>query len=850
MNKQQNIASILSVFLILTGSLFAQRSSIEGVIVDSESGEKIPFATVALWVDGIDSPQTGATSNDEGIFKLEKLNAGRYQVSISFMGFNTLEISDIVIESARQHISLGTVTLSPTHVMVDEVQVTAMARTESSHLDRRTYRAGDFETARGGTAVDVLNRLPSVAVSPDGEVSVRGTTDFVVYLNGRPTQMEPSVLLGQLSANSIESIDLITVPSARYDAQGKGGIINITTRTSGIEGFSFSANGLIGAAPWGNVTDKISGYNLKDDRYGGGLNIAYAKNNLILYGGMNYSWRDVNSSRTGDARILNNNNGTYKHMVASGMKPEWYENFTTNLGLEFNLSKKSQLTASYYHGTRTEGRQALYLYNLFMADRDKNPVDGVPTNEQWLFNPNEGIRKGIFHTVNTDYNLQISDQSDLKLSLLYEHSRLTHDIDNPNIHYNPENGQLENKELHYIQRDNTPLDGFRFSADYSTELKNGHVFSMGIQPQLFKIDGGFKYDTLNVETDSWGSITELENQIELKRDIYAAYADLSGAFGELNYKLGLRFEYTDQTLLIDNPDYFTLFDRDTKAESAYKKANWFPSLHMSYPLFERDNVTLAASRRISRAPLKNMAPFLYRRHLEVYVVGDPELKPEFINNLELTYSKGLGRQRLTVTGFHRAVDNAIFRVNTVYNEELVLIRSFTNSGNTTATGAELNANLDFGRNAKMFFGGSLYNYRVEADIFGYREQNKSLSWNLKGNATINLNSQLRLSADFDFISAEITAQGQNEMRYNTNASLAYSPKSLSEWSFTLRGLNLLNSNTRELSTRAYNSSGTQIFYQDTEFYWYGPIVELSINYNINWKSQRRSGESVFGRDEF
>ncbi len=846
---QKLLIFIIVFFISFNHFLFAQQGVIAGRVIDGESGESIPFATVALQRENSESPIEGSISDYDGNFVLEGVAEGVYTVSLSFMGFETQIFEQVSVTAGEEQISLGTIQLMPAQMFIDEVEVTAMARTQTSSLDRRTYRASDFETARGGTAVDVLNRLPSVAVSPDGEVSVRGTSDFVVYLNGRPTQMEPSVLLAQLSASNIESIDVISIPSARYEAQGKGGIINITTGTASVQGFSLSATGQYGDAPWGNRTDDISGYELNDMRYGGGLNLAYVNNNMVLYGGLNYQHRNVNSSRTGDARILNVEDNAYKHMVASGMKPEWYETFSANAGLELNLTERSHFAASYYHGNRTEGRKALYLYNIFMADRDKQPIEGIPYNEQWIFNPNEGIRKGIFHTMNADYALKLNENSDLGVSLIYEHSVLTHDVDNPNYIYNTETQQTNGLDLHYRQSDNTPLNGVSLLADYTYRFNN-HTLRMGIQPQFFNIRGGFTYDTLHVESNTWGANTDFENQIELNRDIYAAYTDIEGSMGELSYKLGLRFEYTNQLVDIENPDYFTLFDRDNTDWSEYLKPDWFPSVHFSYPVFERDNISLAASRRISRAPLKNMAPFLYRRHLEVYLVGDPALRPEYINNAELSYSKALGQQRLTLTGFYRGVDNAIFRVNTVYDDELVLIRSFTNSGNTTALGAELNANFELGSRAKLFLGGSLYDYRVQADIFGYMEDHHSLVWSLKGNTSVDITEGLRLSADLDLVSAQVTAQGRNEMRYVANAALTYSPAQLQAWSFTLRGLNLLNSNVRGLTTRAYDSGGTQIFYQDTEFYWYGPVAELAVSYNLNWKGQRKSAQSVFGSDEF
>ena len=246
-----------------------------------------------------------------------------------------------------------------------------------------------------------------------------------------------------------------------------------------------------------------------------------------------------------------------------------------------------------------------------------------------------------------------------------------------------------------------------------------------------------------------------------------------------------------------------------------------------------------------------MAPFLYRRHYEVYLVGDPALKPEYMNNLELSFDQKIGKQGINLTGFYRGTDNAIFRVNTVYEEENVLIRSYTNSGNSTSLGAELNANLELGTLAKFFLGGSLYNYRLEADIFGYQEDNSSTNWSLKGNMNLMLTEALKLTIDFDMKSATVTAQGRNELFYMANTALNYTPEKLKGWDFSFKVLDFLNSNVTGLNTRAFDSEGIQIFYQETEYTRFGPIAELAVTYafNMNGKSGKKS-DSTFGKEQF
>ncbi|TLX76547.1 TonB-dependent receptor [Labilibacter sediminis] len=831
-------------------SVSAQKAKVTGLVSDSETSEGIPYATVAIYPLGEDAPLNGTVTDMNGQFYLEKVRPGQYELVVSFMGYQPQRVQDVLVTQGQNKVSVGNVNLAPNNIAIDGVEVTAMKKTVTSKIDRKVYNASDFETAKGGTATDMLNKLPSVSVNPDGEVSVRGATDFMVYLNGKPTQMEPSMLLAQISSDAIENVEVITVPTAKYDAQGKGGIINITTKRSGVQGLSVSANGLLGGAPWGNLTDPISGYEQNDDRYGGGVNLIYMKDDLSLYGGFNYNKRNVNGMRSGDARLLQEN-GEYYHMVASGERPEWYENFSANAGFDYQINDKSNIAASYFYADRNEGRSAFYVYNNFYGDIDK----GNKHDEEYIYNPNTDNRYGEFHTFNVDYNLKLNETSDIRLSALYEHSKLSRALDNRDYAFDNDNQEIGDIQEHFKQTDNTPLDGIRFSADYAKEFDNGGKLGLGLQPQWVSLNGGFQYDTLGVESGDWAAYEDLYNGVDLTRGVYAGYIDYSATTGKLDYMLGLRLEYTDQTLKVDNANYAEEIPKfsEPNEDNEYltQQLDWFPTAHLKYHLDDNNSITAAASRRINRPAVKNMAPFLYRRHYEVYVIGDPSLEPEYINQAELSYDTRIGKQNINITGFYRGTENAVFRVNTTWPEENVLIRSYTNSGNTQALGVELNTNLTAGDFVKIFLGGSVYNYRVKADIFGYQEDNSSTNWSLKGNVNFNLTKELKLTTDFNVKSATVTAQGNNEMFYMANAALSYSPKKLEGWNFQLRGLDLLTSNITGLDTRAYDAGGNQIFYQDTEYVRNGPIVEVGVSYSFNMNGKKgKKTESTFGKKEF
>ncbi len=849
MLKRLFLLCVLLISLISSASFAQKNGVIQGVVCDKESGEKFPFATVSLLKDNTLLP-VGVITDEHGGFKFDGLALGTYHIVLSFIGYKTDTIPKLILNKQNPKLTLGTLTIEAANVAIEEVEVLAMANTVSNKIDRKSYRAEDFSTARGGTAVDVLNKLPAISVGPDGEVSVRGTNDFMVYLNGRPTQMEPSILLGQISGDNIQHIDVITVPTAKYDAQGKGGIINISTKTNGIEGFAFTATAKFGASPWENKTDPYDGYELNDDRYSGGVNLMYGIDKLTLFGGFNYDKKNVNGARTGDARVWDYEWEAYKHMEAAGERPEWYEYYSANAGMDYKFTESTKLSASYFYGNRTEGRSAFYVYHNFYGDADKNPIDGVDLNEEYLYNPNTDNRYGEFHTGNIDLQTILANGAELTTSFLYEHSSLSRNLDNFNYVFDEENDQVAEITDHYNQWDNTPLDAYRLSVDYSRSLTNGDKIGFGLQPQYFQIEGSFSYDTLDLVTGNMLDYTDLENAIDLNRGIYTAYVDYSGTWNKLSYMLGLRMEYTDQEMKIANPDYFTIFERETKSTYKVNQLDWFPTLHGVYLLNQSSKLSLAGSRRISRPAIKNMSPFLYRRHLEVYEVGDPDLQPEYINKLEVGFDKKIGKQKVNLTGFYRGVENAIFRVNTTYQEEVVLIRSYTNSGNSKSLGIELNANLNTLSFAKFFIGGSVFHYRVKGDIFGYKTDNASTNWSLKGNANFILTKEWRFTTDFDVKSATVTAQGQNDAFYMANTALDYEPENLENWSFSLRVLNILNSNIQGLDTQAFDKDALEIFYQETEYNRTGPIAEFSISYSFrNGKSKRKTLNTV-GDKEF
>ncbi len=425
----------------------------------------LPFASVAVHDTESSALTDGTITQDNGNFEIENLDYGDYYLVVSFLGFQTDTLSGIVLSSENPEIPLGTVYLQSQALELEGVEVVGLASTTSRKIDRQTYRADHFGTARGGTATDILANLPSLSVNHDGEVTLRGSTDFAVYLNGKPTQMEASVLLGQIPANTIASIDVITLPTARMEAQGSGGIVNITTTQSVRKGWSVQADAMAGGVPWANKVHKYSDQNLNYDRWGGGLNLHYRNNKISFYGNLNYSTRNLKSFRSGDARLLQPDD-SYYHMIAEGERLEWQENYGVSAGMDYHLDTTTFISASYFYGHRNKGRTAHYVYHNYYGDIDQHELEGREQFTHHIYNPNTDDRNGNFHTGSVDFSKNIDQNSKLQASLLYEHSGLNWSLQNPAYAFDAVNDQVGMLARQFYQTDDTPLEGARLSLNY------------------------------------------------------------------------------------------------------------------------------------------------------------------------------------------------------------------------------------------------------------------------------------------------------------------------------------------------------------------------------------------------
>lgn len=860
--------------LVLIGALsagMAQRGTLSGVVADEATNEHIPFATVAIMKNGDENAFTGGVSDENGRFLIEEVPYGTYDLVVSFIGYNSREISGFTVSSDSRDVDFGTIKLETNVIGIEAVEVNAAARTSVNKIDRRTYRASDFETARGGTAIDVLSKLPSVTISSENEVSVRGSADFVVYLNGKPANTSASVLLGQIPAENIQNIDIITVPTSRYDAQGKGGIINITTKRIVNSGLTVMATGMAGGTPWNNGSDVFSNHELDNNRINGGISLNYNMDRLSLHGAVNYTNR--HNKGIGDIYTYiyqdetQSNSGDYYILDGMGARPKWEENLYTNLGVDYRLTEQSTLSANYQYSDRYTGRTAHYKYDTYFTSSTAGSPN--PGSLYELYNPNDIHRKGHFQNVSVDYSLDTDDNASWTASFLFENSNLTQTIDNKEFAYSGDQLYYDyyseahgNPVFHSFQRDETPLDAYRFEVTRRKEFENGNALNLGAAAQLVRLEGMYEYDTVNVNSGRFEGYDYFNNTIDLDRDVYAFYAEYSGTLQKLNYILGVRMEYLDQQMNVSSTAYFEeVYDvfgeigRDfSETEFKQNKFDVFPSLHLRYQASDADVISLAASHRINRPPAKDMSPFLYRRHQEIFEMGDPLLEPEYSWNTDLSYNRLLGRHSMILTGFVRSGSNIIYRVNrldyTLANRGGVLLRSYTNAGSQLAAGGELGFNFDLSRKVKLFLGGSLYQFSVESNetLFGDQSSSSSLNWDAKSNLVWEITRPLKFTLDYSYKSGSVTPQGENLEFQMMNAALNYTPEKLKGWSFYAKMLDVMQTNQSGGYTGA-TANGLNVFQRDWVYDYEGQIIELGVSYTFN-QSKEKVKQRLIGDEYF
>jgi outer membrane receptor protein involved in Fe transport len=663
--------------LIMTQVAVAQdrgNGKISGTITDASNNEVVEFATVAL-VTSDGKTIDGTVCDAKGKFSLTKVPTGKYQLVISFVGFET-KTMEVELSDRKNTIELGNVSITSETKMLGEVVVEGQRSLVEERVDRTIYNAENDQTTRGGDATDVLKRVPMLSVDFDGNVSLRGSTNILVLINNKPSTIMASSIadaLKQIPAEEIKSVEVITSPSAKYDAEGTGGIINIITKKNTLQGVTLNVNSSAG----------LRGSNL-------GLNGNYRQGKLGLslggWGRANYNVRGAfdNEQLT---KYPDKDDPEIIHEILNIQRADTRNQFlfgNYNLGFDYEIDKKNSLTGSFRVGARN----------------GKNHQDDLLTqtyNDNNL--TNSSLRDVISKNTsqNFDFNLnytRLFDKPQKEFSLLGMYSRNNRNNDFENlireVNDSPSLSGIKNLNDSYNQE-------VTIQADYQSPIGSTQLVEFGgknIWRQVFSNFSSFR------DPDGDGVYelvpgSELTNNLNYNQNVTSSYLayTLSTKSG-YGVKAGARYEYTT-------------INAYTQTESNIEIPSYgvlVPSVNLSRKI-GNNTLKFAYNRRIQRPSIQFLNPNIQAANPLNISVGNPELDPELTNNFEVSYSTAVKGTSINFSGFVRNTNNSIQRIREVKGD--TIWTSFRNIGQEDAYGMNIFANVMIGK-LTLNGGGDIY----------------------------------------------------------------------------------------------------------------------------------------------
>ncbi len=706
---------VLLILVLFAVSTWAQDKEIlvSGLLVEAGTSQPIPYATIVLKNKSNDTTILGAITNDQGVFEMRTEKKDFY-IEISFMGFKTIRLQDFKI--LGNEVSLGTIKLFQDNQMLDEVVVRGEISKTEFKLDKRVFNVGKDLSSTGASALEVLNNVPSVNVNIEGEINLRGSGGVQILINGKPSVLadESSNALGTITADMIESIEVITNPSAKYEASGTSGILNIILKKEEKQGWNGSVSINTG------VPDNHS--------IGASLNRRTEKFNLFTQFGAGYR------SLPRDNEAINRNLTDNEVIFSEGENFRNETFFNITLGTDYHLNKYNVFTLSGNVAYEIEDQPSETNFRFFdgtntLISRWMRDEITEATNPKWQYEFNW---KKQFKN-NKEHTFQLSalgsffgkDQSSLFTDTTLEG---------------------ENVDSNQRTATNFQQADFTFKTDYTNPLTKEYTIEAGAQYVINDVGNDFKVeDFIN---GNYVANENLTNDFEWNQKVLGIYTTIAYENTIWGIKGGLRVENTDLETLLAN----------TNEANSQNFTNFFPSIHSSYTFGEKFSLQAGYSKRIFRPRLWDLNPFFNIRNNFNIRAGNPELQPEFTHSCELTSIYKIGKASMSSSLYHRYTTDVVERVSTFVD----------NVNFTTPENIGTNSSLGFEANGKYspakwltFTWDFNFNYFERKGTFGDQVFDfTGNQWSTRLGSKIGLPADIDLELNGNYRSGFKTVQGE------------------------------------------------------------------------------------------
>lgn len=702
----------ISAFLTTQGQTAGNRSSqgnsnkegfgvISGALHDKTSGEHIEYGNVLLFKSSDSSMLTGTISGAKGKFILEKIPAGKYYVKIQFIGYENHVIPNLIVSVANSDIKLGDINLQPKISSLSAVEITADKAMITNNLDKRVIAVDKNMAVGGGTAADVMENVPSVAVDADGNISLRGNSNITLLIDGKPssqTGVAATDVLSQIPASAIESVEVITNPSVRYDPDGTSGIINIVLKKKALQGF----NGMVSANAG------------TGEKYNGTLNLNFRQEKFNLFAGADIRRNKMTSLMESTRESTYSDVFTRLKQSQKGTMNR--DMFSVNGGVDYMMDTRNTITLSVQHRQMEFGSDGTLLNSNYSGSDSL-----LRYFERYSFNKRK--------VNSTDYTVSYKHLFPQKgreftNDIIFSANEMNNGSDINQQDFTHQGGESigeATKQKNDAINDNK---SFTLQGNYIYPMLKGGRIEAGYKAAIRDMAMTYNYSNFNTISGTWETQESLKNQYDYTDQLYALYGIYGNSLGKLKYQTGLRFEqvWTVSRVQQTGKDY----------NSDY--SSFYPSLHTQYDLGKNRELQFSYSRRVERPSPREMNPYIdYSDSLNIET-GNPALKPEFTNSLELGMEKYWDNSSATLTAFFRNTNNVVEDISKIQGNGVTLTMPM-NVNHGTSYGLELVGSTAFEKwlriNANFSFFRDIMSAIPEENI----ERSERFSWTTRLNVT-------------------------------------------------------------------------------------------------------------------
>jgi outer membrane receptor protein involved in Fe transport len=802
---------VLSLFITAFGQapkeLAAPDYAVKGKLVQAGTSDPVEFATVSIFNESDSSLVTGGLSDMDGVFNVP-VKPGSYYLRIQFMGFEDVMISSVEVSKSNPVYNAGNVQVSENETLLEEVVVQGERTQMEMTLDKKVFNIGKDLSNLGGSATDILDNLPSVQVDVEGNVSLRGSDNVRILIDGKPSGLvglSSNDALRQLNGNLVESVEVITNPSARYDAEGLAGIINIILKKDQKKGMNGSFQVNTGVP----------------DNHGGSVNLNFRKDWINFFTNVGANYRRYNGSGFSEQTFFNAGPNAPSFTERDRSHDRGGLSYSTRFGSDFYLNDKNTLTLSFLYRYSDEENETQLIYNDFF---EPSGVDSLTVRRDNEGEGDENLEYALNYTRNFNRNgqkltadFQYQNNNEQERSDLVESDGTTFSNQIPFLYQRAVNDEIEER--------------YMFQADYTHPFASDGKIELGTR-YTDRLVGNDYLVTERNESGVYEVDPAFSNEFEYEEDVLAIYGILSNKFSKLSWQMGIRYEFTK---LITN-------QKTDMVRNEQNYGNFFPSLFLTYQLTEIQAIQASYSRRISRPRGRRLNPFSSISDNRNYYVGNPNLQPEFTDSYELGYLLNLKKSSFYGGLYYRYTEGVEQRLRSTDENGITFTRPY-NVSIERSFGAEFNVSQDFtdwyrvSGNVNFFrsyvpggsvaFGDEVVTYNeAEAVSLSTRVSNNFKFQNLF-DAQVNVN----------YRAPRNTVQGKNLSVTSVDVGVTRDIlKNKGTLAFNVSDL----FNTRKWRSETFNENS----FQYSEFQWRSTTATLSFTYRLNQKKQRerRDGE--------